>query len=107
MLEEARQPFSIIGWSLGGIYAREVARQLPDHVRQVISLGSPLEMVRGDDSDDPTAVGKARPTVRRQRRTHRSGIAPSAVAGPDERRLHPHRWNRAVAVLPDGSRTDE
>ncbi|TFH32798.1 MAG: alpha/beta fold hydrolase [Myxococcales bacterium] len=50
VLEEARQPFSIIGWSLGGIYAREVARQLPDHVRQVISLGSPLEMVRGDDS---------------------------------------------------------
>jgi pimeloyl-ACP methyl ester carboxylesterase len=42
--------FSIIGWSLGGVYAREAARELPDHVRQVITLGSPLEMVHGDDS---------------------------------------------------------
>ena len=50
VLLQSGAPFSIVGWSLGGIYAREVARQLPDHVRQVISLGSPLEMVRGDDS---------------------------------------------------------
>ena len=42
--------FSIVGWSLGGIYAREIARELPDDVRQVITLGSPLEMVHGDDS---------------------------------------------------------
>lgn len=33
---------SIVGWSLGGILAREIARQRPDLVRQVISLGSPL-----------------------------------------------------------------
>jgi len=33
---------SLIGWSLGGIYAREVARAAPERVRQVISLGSPL-----------------------------------------------------------------
>jgi pimeloyl-ACP methyl ester carboxylesterase len=33
---------SLVGWSLGGILAREVARVIPDHVRQVISLGSPF-----------------------------------------------------------------
>lgn len=33
---------SLIGWSLGGVYAREVARQIPDQVRLVITLGSPF-----------------------------------------------------------------
>ncbi len=33
---------SIVGWSLGGIYARDMALQLPDMVRSVITLGSPF-----------------------------------------------------------------
>lgn len=33
---------SIIGWSAGGIYARELARAFPDDVRTVITLGSPF-----------------------------------------------------------------
>ena len=33
---------SIIGWSLGGVYARDLALQLPDMVRSVITLGSPF-----------------------------------------------------------------
>jgi pimeloyl-ACP methyl ester carboxylesterase len=33
---------SIIGWSAGGIYGREVARRDPDRVRSVITLGSPF-----------------------------------------------------------------
>jgi dienelactone hydrolase len=36
---------SIVGWSLGGIYAREIARRTPESVRQVITLGSPFGMV--------------------------------------------------------------
>jgi len=36
------QPISLIGWSLGGIYARIMARQFPDAIRQVITLGSPF-----------------------------------------------------------------
>jgi pimeloyl-ACP methyl ester carboxylesterase len=36
------QKVSIIGWSLGGIYARELARIHPEMVRQVITLGSPF-----------------------------------------------------------------
>jgi pimeloyl-ACP methyl ester carboxylesterase len=37
-------PVSVIGWSLGGIYAREMARRRPGLVRQVITLGSPFAM---------------------------------------------------------------
>jgi pimeloyl-ACP methyl ester carboxylesterase len=37
-------PVSIIGWSLGGIYARELAREYPGLVRQVITLGSPFAL---------------------------------------------------------------
>ncbi len=33
---------TVIGWSLGGIYARRLARTAPRQVRQVISLGSPF-----------------------------------------------------------------
>jgi pimeloyl-ACP methyl ester carboxylesterase len=33
---------SIIGHSLGGIYAREIARSAPDDIRDVISVGSPF-----------------------------------------------------------------
>lgn len=33
---------SVIGWSLGGVYARELAKERPDLVRQVITLGSPF-----------------------------------------------------------------
>jgi pimeloyl-ACP methyl ester carboxylesterase len=39
---------SIVGWSLGGLYARMLARDLPDKVRQVITLGSPFRMVETD-----------------------------------------------------------
>jgi pimeloyl-ACP methyl ester carboxylesterase len=35
-------PVSIVGWSLGGIFARRLARRTPRQVRQVISLGSPF-----------------------------------------------------------------
>jgi hypothetical protein len=33
---------SIIGWSAGGIYARELARAYPNDVRMVITMGSPF-----------------------------------------------------------------
>lgn len=33
---------SLIGWSLGGIYAREIAKLIPDAVRSVITLGTPF-----------------------------------------------------------------
>jgi alpha/beta superfamily hydrolase len=35
---------SVIGWSLGGIYARELARRCPDLIRQVITLATPFSV---------------------------------------------------------------
>ena len=32
---------TLVGWSLGGLYAREIAKRLPDRVRQVITIGTP------------------------------------------------------------------
>jgi pimeloyl-ACP methyl ester carboxylesterase len=34
---------SLVGWSLGGVFARELAKQAPDDVRLVITLGSPFK----------------------------------------------------------------
>ncbi len=36
------QRMSVIGWSLGGIMARQLARRAPQHVRRVITLGAPF-----------------------------------------------------------------
>jgi pimeloyl-ACP methyl ester carboxylesterase len=44
LAERAGGPVSVVGWSLGGIYARELARQLPGQVREVITLGSPFAL---------------------------------------------------------------
>jgi len=60
------RPISLIGWSLGGAMARALAFRMPEHVRSVITLGSPIqghhsgtnawrifEMVSGWKADDP------------------------------------------------------
>ncbi len=57
---------SIVGWSLGGVFARELAGSVPDAVRTVITLGSPIrgnprstnawrvyELASGQSVDDP------------------------------------------------------
>lgn len=43
---------SLIGWSLGGIYARELAKKFPKLVRQVITLATPFA-----DKPDSTHAG--------------------------------------------------
>lgn len=62
---------SLVGWSLGGLYARQLAKAAPDKVRCVISLGSPFagapvstnawrvyELASGTRIDDPTQVDR-------------------------------------------------
>jgi pimeloyl-ACP methyl ester carboxylesterase len=41
MTRAHRAGITLIGWSLGGLYAREIAKAIPAHVRQVITLGTP------------------------------------------------------------------
>ncbi len=50
LYQQHDRPVSLIGQSLGGIYARLLAREHPAAVRQVITLGSPYRMVQGDRS---------------------------------------------------------
>jgi pimeloyl-ACP methyl ester carboxylesterase len=40
--ERSGRPVTLIGWSLGGIYARELAKEMPECVRGVITLGTPF-----------------------------------------------------------------
>lgn len=46
MLEEtysaSGRKVSLVGWSLGGVFAREIAKQMPQCVRCVITLGTPF-----------------------------------------------------------------
>lgn len=39
-----QEKISLIGWSLGGIYARTLAHRVPEYIRQVITLGSPFNL---------------------------------------------------------------
>ena len=36
------QKVVLVGWSLGGLYARELAKRMPDSVAKVITMGSPF-----------------------------------------------------------------
>ncbi len=36
------QPATLIGWSLGGLYAREIGKLIAPRVRQVITIGTPF-----------------------------------------------------------------
>jgi hypothetical protein len=66
LYERHGRTVSLIGWSLGGIYARELARAFPERVRLVITLASPFR--------DPTASTVAR--------LQRLGIGPRPVGDP-------------------------
>ena len=66
-------PISLIGWSLGGIYAREMAKEMPERVRTVITLGTPFtghpkatnawrfyQMVSGQNTHDEDLLSEVR-----------------------------------------------
>lgn len=67
------QPVSLIGWSLGGIYAREVAKLHPGITRCVVTLGAPFsgppratnawrayQWLTGSSVDDPEMLRRVR-----------------------------------------------
>ena len=49
--ERHRQPLTLVGWSLGGLYARALAARRPDAVRHVITLGSPFRLDRAEETN--------------------------------------------------------
>jgi thioesterase domain-containing protein len=66
-------PVSLVGWSLGGLYAREVAKELPDLTRCVVTLGTPFaghpratnawriyQFLSGESAHDPALQARLR-----------------------------------------------
>jgi pimeloyl-ACP methyl ester carboxylesterase len=72
IFESSGRKVSIVGWSLGGVYARDLALQAPDMVRAIITLGSPFaddiratnatrlyELLSGEGVDDIPEIREA------------------------------------------------
>lgn len=70
---ETGRRVSLVGWSLGGIYARELAKMAPESVRCVVTLGTPFtgspkatnawriyELASGHKLDDPQVLAQVR-----------------------------------------------
>ena len=68
---------SLIGWSLGGIYARAMGRMFPESVREVITLGSPYRL--RDARTTPVAR-----MYRRYERLHAVPLREAAAMPPEE-----------------------
>jgi pimeloyl-ACP methyl ester carboxylesterase len=75
--ERHEAPVSLVGWSLGGIFARGMAREHPDLVRQVITLGSPYRM--RDSFGSPVAR-----LYRRFEGVHVPGSDPAALLAEED-----------------------
>lgn len=43
--QQHNQKISIVGWSMGGLFCREVCHQIPDSIQRVITIGSPFANV--------------------------------------------------------------
>ena len=72
IFEQTGRKVSVVGWSLGGVYARDLALQVPHMVRCVITLGSPFandiratnatrlyELVSGEGVDEVPGLREA------------------------------------------------
>jgi pimeloyl-ACP methyl ester carboxylesterase len=50
LVRRYNQPVSIVGWSLGGMFARMLASETPESIRQVITLASPFRLSSSSQS---------------------------------------------------------
>lgn len=41
LVDRSGRPINLVGWSLGGVVAREVARVLPEQINQLVTFGTP------------------------------------------------------------------
>lgn len=105
--QRSKRKVTLIGWSLGGIYAREIAKIKPQWVRQVITLASPFAssgeatnawvLFRAfnpnyeayQDTDRQLAIAPPVPTTAIYSRT--DGIVAWAAARHDEAQLRSRR----------------
>ena len=50
ILDQSSSPVAVVGWSLGGLYARELAKRRPDDISIVVTLGSPFSVDLRDNN---------------------------------------------------------
>ena len=103
------RPVLVVGWSLGGMFARELAFVAPDKVRAVVTLGSPFsgdlktntnvreiyERIAGHDVNEPPfARGTGKPPVPTLALWSRKDgiVAPSAARG------RAHEVDKAIEI---------
>jgi pimeloyl-ACP methyl ester carboxylesterase len=109
LARQHKAPIALVGWSLGGLFAREIARRQPQNVSRVITLGTPFsgnprannawrayQAITGHSVDSPPVTCELRgkppvPTIALW--SPRDGVIQprSACGWPDER-------DRAVAL---------
>ena len=96
------QPILVVGWSLGGLFARELGRAVPQRIRAVVTLGSPFsgdpkqnnvwrlyELIAGHRVDDPPIprIAEKPPVPHLALWSRRDGlIAPRSARGLDHER---------------------
>lgn len=106
---------SLIGWSLGGLFARELAKLRPNDVRLVVSLGSPFAgpsnasnasglygWLNRDRRDDPAMVKQlhiAPPVPTTSIYSRSDGVVAWQCSVQDK---HPHTENIEVAASHTG-----
>lgn len=98
----AKRPIPVVGWSLGGLFARELARAHPELVQAIVTLGSPFsgdarqnnvwrlyELVAGHKVDEPPIprITDKPPVPQLAIWSRRDGlIAPRSARGLDHER---------------------
>ena len=102
-------PIVLVGWSLGGVFAREVAKQRPELVEKVVTMGSPFsgdprgnnvwrlyEWIAGHKVDDPpikSDLAQKPPVPTLALWSRRDGIVAIACA-----RGQPHESDRQIEL---------
>ncbi|AKH44263.1 pimeloyl-ACP methyl ester carboxylesterase [Altererythrobacter atlanticus] len=99
----------LVGWSLGGIFAREIAKRHPEHVAKVISMGSPFsgtpyannawriyQLVTGHSVEQPPV--EAELAVKPPVETIALWSPRDGVISPRSACGHPGERDRAIAI---------
>lgn len=104
-----RQPITLVGWSLGGLYAREAAKRVSHAVRMVITMGTPFSgdlhannawrayhWITGQDVAEPPVPGDyaEKPPVR----TIALWSARDGIVAPRAARGQPGERDEAIAL---------
>ena len=107
--ERAGEPLYLVGWSLGGVFARELAKRHPDKVAKVVTMGSPFsgdprgnngwrayQAIAGHRVDEP--VIDARPAEKPPVETIALWSPRDGIVHPRCARGQPGERDRAIAL---------